>query len=223
MMPGLKLMNGILMPKSFLSRIMIKAILMQMIPRCGVELGFYNYSSHPVTDSLSYSLKLNELDVPLKVEWGTVHVISEVVIAKSNNLHVVFKINNEIVLNKTILVPSDITLIMPTNMDFHHPVEIAWSTAYDPDYQYLSVSTSYDTGHGLLDYPIHYFVDNSVPHLLLNAQDYLDYYVENGYTPNLNRLYLYYVVMECANYQEQNNIVVGVSRFQSYSVNPLHH
>lgn len=181
------------------------------------------YMDGAVSDDDTFFLSVNGYEVPLLYHMGNIIVDNigpDIYLDYATSFHVIFKINGVDKINKTVNIPSDITVNAPASLDFTQPVTYTWSSAKTPDYQSAYCFVGHNPSQ--VNYHSNYFyrmISKYDRAYTLPTADYLAYFHdEYGSVENPAYLELYTAAVYARNFEEQDNNVICAEIFGSANI-----
>jgi len=181
-----------------------------------------------VSTANTYELTINNLAIPLVVEGSPYPAVGvnydliddDIAITKSNILHYIFKINGEVVLNKSVYIPSDVTMDTPNFDDLSVPQTVSWQMNDDVDSQILEVGAAYrPTPSDSYGYAPQYFIDYNERSCQFDCTPMLAYFTNwLGEEATLDKLSIYYAVILAKNMEEQGMNMVYAAKKSRWSL-----
>jgi len=173
------------------------------------------YRQGSVSTSDQFLLTVNEEEIPLMFNLGNVSVDysgADIYLDYASELHIVLKINGVDKVNKSVLIPSAITVNTPANLDFANPVTISWSMAESPDYLETEVYMRYY--YATPAYTSKYFNHLVRSHIRSYTLP-TDYYLDEFNQTVAANLELRNAAVYAINFEEQGDNVIAVRVFDS--------
>jgi hypothetical protein len=181
-----------------------------------------------VSLSDTYELTINGVVIPLLAEGSPEPAVSvnydliedDIAIPKSNILHYIFMINGEVIINKTVFVPSDVSMETPNFDDLSLPQTVSWQMNDDVDSQILEVGAAYRPNPGnSYGYSPQYLISNNERSCQFDCTDMLAYFTNYlGEQATPDKLEIYYAVILAKNIEEQGSSLVYAAKKSKWSV-----